>query len=138
MQSSFFCGISEFGIFLVGNGFEPDVFAALGGDFYGEMLEPAVLFSAVPMLDPGGDVDHVARAERTGGLAPFLIPALSGCDYEDLTPSFLCLVDVPIVAAGGFKCDVGDKYLLRRQRMKIAFARKILRIGVVACAYGKL
>ena len=60
--------LGQTGILLFADRLQPLGAAALTGDFHGQMHEPAVPGRAVPVLDPGGDVDHVARVQFACGL----------------------------------------------------------------------
>lgn len=63
------------------------------------MGEPAVGCGAVPVLYLGRDVDHVARMQLPGLLAPLLIPAPPCHTDEDLSAALAGMVNVPVVAA---------------------------------------
>ena len=62
----------------------------------GEVREPAVRRSAVPVLCVGRDVHNVARMQLARLLAPFLIIASSCKAEQDLSAALFCVVDVPI------------------------------------------
>ena len=63
------------------------------------MGEPAVRRSAVPVLDAGHNVDHIAGMQLLRLFAPFLIVAPACHADEDLPAAFIRLVDVPVVTA---------------------------------------
>ena len=67
------------------------------------MDKPAVLGRAVPVLNTGGDMDHVAGMEFPGFPAPLLIPASTGGTQQDLPAAAGGTMDVPVVPALGFK-----------------------------------
>ena len=71
----------------------------------GDVAEPAVFLRAVPVLHAFVRYHHVARFQAAGGATVFLIPAFAACNEQDLVAVG---VNVPVVAAGGFKADVGN------------------------------
>ena len=85
----------------------PFVLAVFAGDFNGDVAEPAVGLSAVPVLDVGGDHDDAALLQADGGLALFLIPALACGADQQLAAALGGVVDVPVVAAARLKGNVG-------------------------------
>ena len=48
---------------------------------------------------------YIARLQAAGGAAVFLIPAFAACNEQDLVAVG---VNVPVIAAGRFKADVGN------------------------------
>ena len=50
----------QFAVVLVGDGLQPLIGAVFAGHLQGKVGEPAVGRRAVPVLDPCGDVDHIA------------------------------------------------------------------------------
>ena len=68
-------------------------------------LNQQSFFRAVPMLHAFVGYHHVARLQAAGGATVFLIPAFAACNEQDLVAVG---VNVPVVAAGGFKADVGN------------------------------
>ena len=81
--------------------------------FHRQMGEPAVRRSAVPVLDAGSNVDHIAGVQLLRLFAPFLIVTAPGHADKDLSAAFVRLVDVPVVTAAGFKGYIEDFDLLR-------------------------
>lgn len=98
----------QFCIRLVADFLAPFIAGILPGNFNGQMGEPAILRRAVPMLYPGGNVHHVSGQKKLRLFPPFLIVALSGHADEDLPAALVCLVDMPVIPAGGLKCYVED------------------------------
>ena len=72
------------------------------------MAEPAVGLGTVPMLDVGRDGDHGAGSQADGRFALFLVPAFACGTNQQLAAALGCVVDVPVVAAAGFKGNVGQ------------------------------
>ena len=101
------------------------------------MGKPAVRRSAVPVLDTGHNVDHIAGVQLLRLLAPFLIVAPACHADEDLPAALVRLVDMPVVAAAGFKGHIEDFDLLRGNRCKIALPAEILCKAVIGCADGE-
>ena len=101
------------------------------------MGEPAVRRSAVPVLYTGHNVDHIAGAQLLRLFAPFLIVAPACHADEDLPAAFGCFVDVPVVAAAGFKGHIEDFDLLRGDWRKIALPAEILCKAVIGRADGE-
>lgn len=71
----------------------------LTGNLHGDMAEPAILFRAVPVLDIGGNHYDAALMQTDSGLAFFLIPAFTSRADQELTASFVCMVNMPVIAA---------------------------------------
>ena len=101
------------------------------------MREPAIRCSAVPVLDPGRNVYHIAGAQLLCRFAPFLIVTSTGHTDEDLSAAAFSVMNVPVVTAAGFKGHIVNTNLLRRKRCEIALPDKIFRKGVIGCADGK-
>jgi len=80
------------------------------------------------VLHLGRNVDDVARFKRLCGLAFFLVPAAAGRDEKNLTA---LVVDVPVVAAPGFKGDVRDDKTVFGEELEPAFAHKELCVSRV-------
>ena len=128
---------AQFAVSLVGHGFEPLVGSVLARDFKGEVCKPAVGCRSVPMLDPSGDVDDVARQHLYGGFALLLIPSASGHAHQHLSSALGGVVDVPVVAAARLEGDVGERYLLGGHTCQIAPAGEVLCVGRVGLADGE-
>ena len=101
------------------------------------MGKPAVRRSAVPVLDTGHNVDHIAGVQLLRLFAPFLIVTAPGHADKDLSAAFVRLVDVPVVAAAGFKGHIEDFDLRRGDWRKIALPAEILCKAVIGCADGE-
>ena len=68
----------------------------------------------MPVLHPGGNHDNAALVKAHGRLALFLIPALSGGAYEQLSAAARRVMNVPVIAAAGLEGNVrGEKPALR-------------------------
>ena len=98
------------------------------------MGEPAVRCCAVPMLDTGRNVYHIARQHLHSGLAPFLIKAASGNADQELPAAGFCVMDMPVVAASRLKGHIENPHLLLGDRRKIAFPAEILRKTIICRA----
>ena len=131
------CSLLQLAVLLIGDGLAPLVGALGAGHLDGEVGEPAVRGSTVPVLDLGGDVDAVAGVQFHGGLALLLVVAAAGHADEDLAAAGLCVMDVPVVAAARLKGHVVDAHLLGGDGGQITLADKILRIGHVGFADGE-
>ena len=101
------------------------------------MREPAVRRSTVPVLDLGRNVYHIAGAQLLCRFAPFLIVTSTGHTNEDLSAAVFGVMNVPVIAASGFKGHIVNADLLRRKRCEIALANKIFRKVIIGCADGK-
>src|SRR5574344_56540 len=89
---------------LVIHGFQPlvrSILAHLGG--VGEMLKPRVFGSSVPVFYLCGYGDNGAGCHLYRFLAPFLIPTSTSHADEHLCR---LMMDMPVVAAGGFESHV--------------------------------
>ena len=94
------------------------------------MAEPAVLLRSVPVLDVGGDHHNAALVQADGGLAFLLVPALASRAEQELTASFVCVVDMPVVAASRLEGHVGGEQAAFRigQRIQERIAGEVLGI----------
>ena len=90
-------------IFFFTHWFAPLTAAVFSGYFHSQMGKPAVRRSAVPVLYTGHNVDHIAGVQLLRLFAPFLIVAPACHADEDLPAALVRLVDMPVVAAAGFK-----------------------------------
>ena len=125
---------SQPAVLLVGHRLQPFVGSVLSGYFHRDVRKPRVLFRAVPVLDFGGDLHHVAGFQRTRSLAPLLIPPLSGCAQQQLSAALRRVMDVPVVAAARLERDVCiSRLAVARscQRIEIGPADEELRVSRV-------
>ena len=83
------------------------------------------------MLNSGRNVDHITGMQLAGRLAPFLIVAATAGDEQNLATAFVCVVDMPVIAAAGFKGYVANDNLVERKHVKIALAYEIFCISFV-------
>ena len=74
-------------------------------------LSCAVGGSPVPVLHIGGNMDDCARKNFHSRLSFFLIPAASGHTDKHLPAAFRRFVNMPVIAATGFKSYIGDIHL---------------------------
>ena len=81
------------------------------GHFNGDVREPARGRRSVPVLHFGGNVDDIPGVQFPGGFTSFLIVAATRRAKEYL-PALVMYV--PIVAAAGFKRDVGGHHAFSR------------------------
>ena len=136
--------VFQLSVFLIAYRLKPLValFAA-SGNVRCNVLKPRVLLRTVPVLDTFRNVDNVARIERHGGLAPFLIPAASRQTNQNLPRT---VVNVPVVAAARLKRYVrhwqnGPFAFLQvfgYQWVEITVANEILRVIHVRVALCKV
>ena len=91
----------------------------------------------MPVLDTGHNVDYIAGVQLLRLFAPFLIVTAPGHADKDLSAAFVRLVDVPVVAAAGFKGYIEDFDLRRGNRRKIALPAEILCEAVIGRADGE-
>lgn len=91
----------------------------------------------MPVLNTCGDVDYIAGVQLASRLALFLVVATTAGDEQNLPAAFVCVVNMPIIAAAGFKGYVANDNLVEREHVEIALADKILGVGVVFSACGK-
>ena len=101
------------------------------------MREPAVRRGAVPVLHSRRNVHHVAGLQRPGGFAFLLVPTAPGHADQDLAAAAFRVMDVPVVAAPRLEGHVEHPHLAAGKGRKIAFANKVLGVGVVGRADGK-
>ena len=127
----------QLAVFLIGDRLQPFIGTVHAGDLQGQMGEPAVGSRAVPVLDAGGDVDHVAGMQFPGRLAPLLIVAVSGHAEQHLTAALLGLVDMPIVPAARLKGHIVHPHRTGGQGLQIALPHKILGKSIVGRADGE-
>ena len=99
--------------------------AVFSGYFHRQMGEPAVRRSAVPVLDTGHNVDYIAGVQLLRLFAPSLIVTAPGHADKDLSAALVSFVDVPVVAAAGFKGYIEYFDMLRGNRRKIALPAEI-------------
>ena len=93
-------------ILLIADRLQPLVAVArLGVGVIGEVLHPAVLGGAVPVLHALGDGDDGAGDQRNGFLAPLLIPATTTHPDQHLHGT---VVNMPVVAAARLEADVAE------------------------------
>lgn len=96
----------------------------------------------MPMLHTFGNVDHIARLEWNGRLAPLLIPSLARHAYKHLASAMMYM---PMVAASRFEGDVAHRQsrllalskIFGSQRSKVAIARKIVGVSRIRFSYGE-
>ena len=101
------------------------------------MLEPGVRRRAVPVLDPGGDVHHIAGTQLPGLPAPLLVPAPAADANEHLTAAAGGTVDVPVVPAPRLEFHVEHRHLLGGQGREVALPNEILGKSIVFPAHRK-
>ena len=89
------------------------------------------------MLDPGGNVHHIAGVQLLGLLAPLLIVATPGHTDQHLTAALGGVVDVPVVAATGFKGHIEHPHLAGGQGVQIALPHEILGKAIVGRTDGE-
>lgn len=58
------------------------------------------------------NVHHITGMKLSCRLAPFLIIAAPCSDEQNLPAAVFCTVDMPVIAAAWFECDISDVYLL--------------------------
>lgn len=97
-------GFCSLGVFGVAYGVEPSGFVCRRVAFDRQVGEVGIGCCAVPMHDVRRDFHNVARAQKSGGFALFLIESRAADCDEDLSAR----VAMPVVAAGRFERDVVD------------------------------
>lgn len=121
-------------IFLIAHSLQPLIGSVLARYFKGEVGEPAVFCSTMPMLYVGWNMDDCAWENLLCRLAFFLIPVASGNTYQHL-PTALCgVVRVPVVTATRLKGYVEERYLTVGYFCKITVAFEIFGISGVRFA----
>ena len=87
----------------------------------------------MPMLHTSRNRDHISRPQALRPFSILLIPTLAINTDQDLSAAAFGMVDVPVVAAPGFKGDIGDEHRLFGvgQGLKEAAAGEILRKSCV-------
>ena len=93
-------------IFIFAHRFEPLITLVFAGSLYGEMREPTVRSSTVPMLHTGRDINCIAGEKFHRFFSPFLIITSATHAHKYLTAAFGSLVYVPIITATGFESNV--------------------------------
>ena len=86
-------------IYFVGYRFTPLVGTFLARDFNCEMREPLRRSGTVPMLNPGRDVNAVARLHLYGFSALFLIISVAADAHKNLSAATLCVMYMPVVCS---------------------------------------
>lgn len=127
----------QLGVILVAHRLEPLVAGLLAGHLNGQMGEPAVGGSAMPMLNAGGNEDGIARMQLHGLLAPLLIVTTAAYAHKGLASASSGMMYVPIVAAAGLEGDVKDGHAVCHDRSQIALSHEILGIGIVGLTNGE-
>ncbi len=113
------------------NSFKPFVRTVFSRYLDCQMREPAVRGCTMPVLHACRNVDAVTGVHWGGVFPPFLIKP-SPCDTnQNLAAPFVCVMDMPVIAASGFKSDIEYADLLRRNRSQITLTAEILGISVI-------
>lgn len=99
------------GILFIRYRLKPFTGCILTGNLNSQVGEPAVGGSPVPVLHVGGNMDDCARKNFHSRLSFFLIPAASGHTDKHLPAAFRRFVNMPVIAATGFKSYIGDIHL---------------------------
>ena len=86
-------------IFIFAHRFEPLIALVFAGSLYGEMREPTVMRSSVPMLHTGLDINRIAGEKLHLFFSPFLIITSATHAHKYLTAAFGSFVYVPIITA---------------------------------------
>lgn len=80
------------------------------------MGKPAILSGPVPVLHIGRNDNDIAGMKLLRFFTVSLIPATSTGDEKDL-PSAGAVVDMPVIAASGFKGYVGNRAAFLSKRL---------------------
>jgi len=64
----------------------------------------------MPVFHARRDNDHLTRKQLHRLLSIFLIPAFTGSANQHLAAALVRVMDMPVVAATGFKGDIGHEY----------------------------
>ena len=120
-------------ILLIADRLQPLVAVArLGVGMVGEVLHPAVLGGAVPVLHTLGNGDDGAGDQRNGFLAPFLIPTATAHTDQHLNGT---VVNMPVVAAARLEADVAET-TRGVEEGEIAVSCEILGVGSIRLSNG--
>lgn len=98
-------------VLIIRHRLKPFIRRILTGNLDSQMGEPAVGGSPVPVLHIGGNMDDCARKNFHSRLSLFLIPAASGHADKHLPAAVRRFVNMPVIAAAGFKGHIGDIHL---------------------------
>ena len=91
------------------------------------MREIAVLGCSVPVFYPCRNFYGVAGMKLASLFSPFLIPTPAFGAEQELTAVFVGLMNVPVIAAAGFKSHVSCGYAANlTQRFQIAVSDEVL------------
>ena len=101
------------------------------------MGEPGIWCGAVPVLDTGWNIHHIAGMQLLRFPAPLLIIASACGHQQDLSAALCSVMNVPVVPAAGLEGDVPDSHLCGGKHVQIALSCKILRKRVVLFSLGK-
>lgn len=63
----------------------------------------------MPVLDIGGNHYDAALMQTDSGLAFFLIPTFTSRANQELTAAFVCMMNMPVIAAPGLEGHIGGK-----------------------------
>ena len=96
----------QLSILFIADDLAPLAVAVFAGNFYCKVREPAIGRCAMPMLYAGSYVNNVARMEFLRLIALLLIIAAAGNAAEYLPSALIGLMNVPVVAAAGFKRNI--------------------------------
>ena len=83
------------------------------------MRKPAIRRSTVPVLYAHRDIYYIAGAQLLCRFAPFLVKPSASHTDEDLSAAVFRMMNVPVVAAAGFKGHIVNTDLLCRKRCEI-------------------
>lgn len=121
-------------IFLFAHRFEPLIALVFAGSLYGEMREPTIRRSSVPMLHTGRDINCIAGEKFHRFFSPFLIITSATHAHKYLTAAFGSLVYVPIITATGFESNVRNGNTFCHDRCEIALTDEIFGVRIVRFA----
>ena len=98
-------------VLIIRHRLKPFIRRILTGNLKSQVSEPTISRSSMPMFYICRDMDYIARKHLNGRFALFLIPAFSGHADKHLPAAVRRFVNMPVIAAAGFKGHIGDIHL---------------------------
>ena len=70
------------------------------------MTEPGICCRSVIMFYTRFNIYHIPRMQNLRLFAPLLIYTLAGGTDKDLSTTFVCVMNMPVIPASRLKCDI--------------------------------
>ncbi len=124
----------QLAVFLICNGFEPLSGAVLTRNFNRDMRKPRIGFRAVPVPNIRGDNNNLPWGKAYGWFSVLAVPTLARHTDKHLTAVLVRVVDMPVVAAAGFKCHIRENdraFLTRVEHIQKRVSREVTRERVI-------